>query len=90
MISLSQNESFPHISTQKRLLEASHSVPIFHMEDVYLTGMLSRSIGVRPQYHPGFTGTKWPLRNEIRINFTFKKITGNFSFTMTNKRAMAL
>ena len=47
----------------RRLLEASHRVPIFHMEDVYLTGMLSRSIGVKPQYHPGFTGghKAWPF-----------------------------
>ena len=55
IFSLSQKEYFP--TSQQRLLEASHRVPIFHMEDVYLTGMLSRSIGVKPQYHPGFTGT---------------------------------
>ena len=48
---------------RQRLLEASRHVPIFHMEDVYLTGMLSDSIGVRPQYHPGFTGT-----NQIQIH----------------------
>lgn len=46
------------INTAKLLLEASLSTPIFHLEDIYVTGILAREKSIRPVDNVGFTYTK--------------------------------
>lgn len=38
----------------ERLLDASDRAPLFHLEDVYVTGILAREARLRPRDHPGF------------------------------------
>ncbi|TRY68439.1 hypothetical protein TCAL_05625 [Tigriopus californicus] len=45
-------------STAKIFLEAAGSVPLFHMEDIYITGCLARFVGIRPEDHRGFSYEK--------------------------------
>jgi beta-1,3-galactosyltransferase 1 len=40
------------------LLEASSEVPIFHLEDIYVTGLLSQYVSMRPEDHRGFSYLK--------------------------------
>ena len=42
-------------STVMILQQAAHITPIFPMEDVFVTGILAGSSGIRPQDHPGFS-----------------------------------
>ncbi len=35
---------------------------IFNLEDIYVTGILARRVGIRPRDHPGFTYTKRSLK----------------------------
>ncbi|XP_063217560.1 beta-1,3-galactosyltransferase 1-like isoform X2 [Bacillus rossius redtenbacheri] len=37
------------------LYRAALGTPLFHLEDVYVTGLCARAAGVRPRDHPGFT-----------------------------------
>ena len=37
------------------------STPLYHLEDVFLTGMVASRLGVRPTDHAGFSYTKRPL-----------------------------
>ncbi|XP_023321147.1 beta-1,3-galactosyltransferase 1 isoform X2 [Eurytemora carolleeae] len=46
----------------RKLYAASLETPLFHLEDIYLTGILSRSIGVRPEDHIGFSYSKRALK----------------------------
>ncbi|XP_071448389.1 beta-1,3-galactosyltransferase 1-like isoform X2 [Hetaerina americana] len=39
----------------RRLLAAALSTPLFHLEDVFVTGMCARASGVHPRDHPGFS-----------------------------------
>lgn len=43
-----------NIATVKRLYRASLTTPIFHLEDVYLTGIVADRLKLRRQYHPLF------------------------------------
>ena len=38
-----------------RLLDAALTTPLFHLEDIFVTGMLAREIGVRPRDDVGFS-----------------------------------
>eukprot|EP00095_Tigriopus_kingsejongensis_P002931 snap_masked-scaffold1588_size34843-processed-gene-0.11 protein:Tk02931 transcript:snap_masked-scaffold1588_size34843-processed-gene-0.11-mRNA-1 annotation:"hypothetical protein SINV_13500" len=49
-------------STAKVLLEAAAALPMFHLEDVYITGILSRFVGIRPEDHRGFSYQKRAIR----------------------------
>ncbi len=40
----------------------SSSSPIFHIEDVYVTGILAGRAGIVPRGHPGFRGDKGPRK----------------------------
>ncbi|KAJ9599351.1 hypothetical protein L9F63_010172, partial [Diploptera punctata] len=44
-----------------RLFKAALKTPLFHLEDVYLTGMCAHAAGIRPRYHPAFSYTKRKL-----------------------------
>ncbi|XP_049807392.1 beta-1,3-galactosyltransferase 1-like isoform X1 [Schistocerca nitens] len=39
----------------KRLYKAALQTPLFHLEDVYVTGLCSKAAGIRPRDHPAFT-----------------------------------
>lgn len=43
------------------LFEASSEVPVFHLEDIYMTGLLAEAVGVRPEDHRGFSYLKTRL-----------------------------
>jgi len=45
-------------STALTLYEASIETPIFHMEDIYVTGILAQKSGIRPQDNVGFSYLK--------------------------------
>ena len=45
-------------STALTLYEASIDTPIFHMEDIYVTGILAQKSGIRPQDNVGFSYLK--------------------------------
>ncbi len=45
-------------SIAKTLFEASLSNPVFHMEDIFITGILAQASGIRPQDHVGFSYVK--------------------------------
>ncbi|KAF4526118.1 hypothetical protein B566_EDAN007612 [Ephemera danica] len=38
-----------------RLFNAALHTPLFHLEDVYITGMCAKAAGLRPRDHPGFS-----------------------------------
>ena len=42
-------------SITSKLYEAALETPVFHMEDVFITGILAQSIGVRPEDNVGFS-----------------------------------
>ena len=42
-------------SITSKLYEAAVETPVFHMEDVFITGILAQSIGVRPEDNVGFS-----------------------------------
>ncbi|XP_018567580.1 beta-1,3-galactosyltransferase 1 isoform X2 [Anoplophora glabripennis] len=50
------------LDVAEKLFTAALSTPIFHLEDVYLTGMCARKAQVRPCSHPLFTYSR--QRNE--------------------------
>lgn len=41
-----------------RLYKAALSTPLFHLEDIYITGMCARRARIKPQNHPGFSYQK--------------------------------
>jgi beta-1,3-galactosyltransferase 1 len=41
-----------------RLYQAALKTPLFHLEDVYLTGLCAHAAGIRPRHHPAFTYNK--------------------------------
>ena len=43
------------LSAARLLLEAALETPVFHLEDIYVTGILAREVGIRPRDHPGFS-----------------------------------
>lgn len=43
------------IDVVRKLFEASFKVPVFHLEDVYITGLVSRVIRLKPRGDPGFS-----------------------------------
>lgn len=46
------------IDVVPRLFEAALKTPIFYLEDIYITGILPKSIRLRPRNNPGFTFVK--------------------------------
>jgi beta-1,3-galactosyltransferase 1 len=44
-----------------RLYHAALKTPLFHLEDVYLTGLCAHAAGLRPRHHPAFTYNKRKL-----------------------------
>ena len=44
-----------------RLYKAALKTPLFHLEDVYLTGLCAHAAGIRPRFHPAFSYTKRKL-----------------------------
>lgn len=49
-------------STAAVLLEASSTVPVFHLEDIYLTGIVARAVGLRPEDSYQFSYLKAHLK----------------------------
>jgi hypothetical protein len=47
-----------HTSLIPQLLQVSLTVPMIHMDDVYVTGILAKEIGLRLQDSPLFTFTR--------------------------------
>ena len=45
-------------SITSKLYEAALEIPVFHIEDVFVTGILAQSIGVRPEENVGFSPIK--------------------------------
>ena len=45
-------------STALTLYEAALETSIFHMEDIYVTGILAQASGIRPQDNVGFSYVK--------------------------------
>jgi len=45
------------------LYQASFDFPLFHLEDVYVTGLLARKAGIRAQDHIGFSYTRRKLNS---------------------------
>jgi len=45
-------------SITSTLYEAALETPVFHMEDIFITGILAQSIGVRPEDNVGFSYIK--------------------------------
>ena len=45
-------------SITSKLYEAALEIPVFHIEDVFVTGILAQSIGVRPEDNVGFSPIK--------------------------------
>lgn len=39
----------------RKLLSASLTTPLIHLEDVYFTGICAQRVGIRPVNHPAFT-----------------------------------
>lgn len=46
------------LDVASKLYEAALQTPIFHLEDVYITGILSKSVKLRPRNNGGFTFVK--------------------------------
>ncbi|XP_069687568.1 beta-1,3-galactosyltransferase 1-like isoform X2 [Periplaneta americana] len=44
-----------------RLYQAALKTPLFHLEDVYLTGLCAHAAGIRPRHHPAFSYAKRKL-----------------------------
>jgi len=42
----------------QRLYQAALKTPLFHLEDVYLTGLCAHAAGIKPRHHPAFTYNK--------------------------------
>ncbi|XP_046398620.1 beta-1,3-galactosyltransferase 1-like isoform X2 [Ischnura elegans] len=42
-------------SVARRLLSSALSTPLFHLEDVFVTGMCARASGLHPRDHPAFS-----------------------------------
>jgi len=45
------------------LYQASFDSPLFHLEDIYITGLLARKAGIRAQDHIGFSYTRRKLNS---------------------------
>ena len=45
------------------LYQASLDSPLFHLEDIYITGLLARKAGIRAQDHIGFSYTRRKLNS---------------------------
>lgn len=58
---LSGTAYFMSRRTADALLSMSELVPLFHLEDIYVTGMLSQAANIRPKDHLGFSYLKRKL-----------------------------
>ena len=45
------------------LLKTAMTVPLFHLEDVYVTGILAKQLNVTPENHHLFSSNKYPIGN---------------------------
>jgi len=45
-------------SITAKLYEAALKTPVFHMEDIFITGILAQSVGIRPEDNVGFSYVK--------------------------------
>ena len=52
---LSGTAYFMSSEVATKLLEATEKVPLFHLEDIYVTGMVSKVAGIRPMDYIGFS-----------------------------------
>lgn len=52
-----------HRNTISKLYKASLDTPIFHLEDIYITGVLSRKVQIRPQDNIGFSYVRRKLNS---------------------------
>ena len=50
-------------STASTLFDAALVTPVFHLEDIYVTGLLSEAAGIRPKDHIGFSYVKRSTAN---------------------------
>lgn len=73
------------LDVAEKLFNAALSTPIFHLEDVYLTGICARKVDIRPHSHPLFTYRYLPnepceFRNLITIHhFTPEHLRDTFT-----------
>lgn len=44
-----------HRTTVSKLFTAALDIPVFHLEDIYVTGILARKVGIRPADNIGFS-----------------------------------
>ena len=58
---LSGTAYFMSRRTADALLSIAETVPLFHLEDIYITGMLSQAAKIRPKDHLGFSYLKRKL-----------------------------
>ena len=70
-------------SAARRLYEASAEVPLFWLEDIYITGLCSRQAGVAVVHHGGFS---YQRRDIDGCHFR-KAITGH-KYTASEKRSI--
>ena len=52
-----------HRTTISKLYKASLDTPIFHLEDIYITGVLSRKVQIRPVDNIGFSYVRRKLNS---------------------------
>lgn len=71
-------------STALVLLEAAAEVPIFHLEDIFVTGLLSRTVEIRPEDHRGFSYAKRVLNPCL-----YSQIISSHHLSMPEMRGMA-
>lgn len=45
------------------LFEKALDVPLFHIEDIYTTGMLAKQANIVPEHHQLFSSAKFPLND---------------------------
>lgn len=50
-------------SVVSKLFKASLDTPVFHLEDIYITGVLARKVGIRPVDNIGFSYTRRKLNS---------------------------
>lgn len=64
------------IDVVPKLFAAALQTPLFHLEDVYITGICSQRVNVTPHHHQGFTYRKQRFDPCFFLNsFTFHELT---------------
>lgn len=58
-----------------RLYNVSLTTPLFHLEDVYLTGICAEAASIHPQNHPLFNFSRYKYLCEIRGTITTHQMT---------------